>query len=474
MTFLNQEITIFELKTWFAINIIMGVYNTTNIYSFFQNPTDFDPRGVDWIYHRMTQHRFRFMLSCIDYEIDVLAFHLAYYSSRATNISQIIAADETMSPSQAKNNPHHTYVPGKPCENGILCTSSGDQNGILLKLEPRRRLESDPQYLLAKTSADIKLNKSNLPRAPKTTMKALITDLTYEIPYAKNSCLVFDCLYAGLEVFENLSEKEYYGVGKCKSDRPSWLFKEYLHKILTAQEDLPLGAYAICKGTFTKTKKTFYAWTIFSKLEKESRTFINFISSYPPHFTTDLNVENIDVAIISKKDNSKSTIQTAIFNKDSIFDFYNSESGHIDRINSEITDSFPKYRMMRWKVPLLFTYFFGMLQNARKIQKKYDNSFNINNWRINTANVLSPQQEVPKEHFLERLFPKGGDQSQRKNCSVCSHFHFKKDNKTTFYCMACQVPICKKCYFDLEKHLNFLSSPKGKQNRFDAKFIKQI
>ena len=110
-----------------------------------------------------------------------------------------------------------------------------------------------------------------------------------------------------------------------------------------AQEDLPLGAYAMCKGTFTKTKKTFYAWTIFSKLEKESRTFINFISSYPPHFTTDLNVENIDVAIISKKDNSKSTIQTAIFNKDSIFDFYNSESGHIDRINSEITDSFPKY-----------------------------------------------------------------------------------------------------------------------------------
>ena len=107
--------------------------------------------------------------------------------THATNISQIIAADETMSPSQAKNDPHHTYVPGKPCENGILCTSSGDQNVILLKLEPLRRLESDPQYLLAKTSVDIKLNKSNLLRAPKTTMKALITDLTYEIPYAKNS-----------------------------------------------------------------------------------------------------------------------------------------------------------------------------------------------------------------------------------------------------------------------------------------------
>ena len=47
LTFLNQEITRFELKTWFAINIIMGVYNSTNIYSFFQNPTDFDPHGVD-------------------------------------------------------------------------------------------------------------------------------------------------------------------------------------------------------------------------------------------------------------------------------------------------------------------------------------------------------------------------------------------------------------------------------------------
>ena len=50
--------------------------------------------------------------------------------------------------------------------------------------------------------------------------------------YSVGSVVVVDRLYGCLAVVEALATKGVACVAKCKANRPSWLFKGYLHKFL--------------------------------------------------------------------------------------------------------------------------------------------------------------------------------------------------------------------------------------------------
>lgn len=82
----------------------------------------------------MSNITFRQVLSCLDWDPDWMSEHFSH------NSHAVVSSDETMAATCAKNNPHHTFSPGKPDPNGIQLTSCADKNGILLALDVRKIL----------------------------------------------------------------------------------------------------------------------------------------------------------------------------------------------------------------------------------------------------------------------------------------------------------------------------------------------
>lgn len=139
-----------------------------------------------------------------------------------------------------------------------------------------------------------------------------------------------------------------YCVAKCKANRPTWLFKDLLHKVLSLQKKL--GACAMVKGMFCFPDRNipFVAVSIILEMTGKSPTIGNFISS--AHSNSINEVLDVDEVVTSGKDGNEVSTKKAIFAEGSIVSTYNNESGHIDAINSQLIESLPLGRNCRWKV----------------------------------------------------------------------------------------------------------------------------
>jgi hypothetical protein len=227
----------------------------------------------------MSEWEFYFINSCIDLDINWVSSHLINQRKNVYSHTSKVASDETTTPTKSRLNPHHYFLPSKPHENGLLSTSAGDSNGILLSLQTRRRIEEDYEPTLRQTSQDTKFDRNNFTKCQPRKMKTLIVDL---FDYQEGAQIVVDRLYGGLDLVEDLAEKKLFCLAKCKSNRPSWLFKDFLHKIINNKKNPEIGDCAIANGTFKFDfgDIPFYAFSVVTKIKNQhSLTIDNFIST---------------------------------------------------------------------------------------------------------------------------------------------------------------------------------------------------
>jgi hypothetical protein len=166
-------------------------------------------------------------------------------------------------------------------------------------------------------------------------MKTLIVDL---FDYQEGAQIVVDRLYGGLDLVEDLAEKKVFCLAKCKSNRPSWLFKDFLHKIINNKKNPEIGDCAIANGTFKFDfgDIPFYAFSVVTKIKNQhSLTIDNFISTSHDEKSLQLSSVVREEGVM-EKDDSVATYTKAVFSEDSIVKDYSLNSGHIDQINDQL------------------------------------------------------------------------------------------------------------------------------------------
>lgn len=225
-----------------------------------------------------------------------------------------VASDETTTPTKSRSNPHHYFVPSKPHSNGLLSTSAGDSNGVLLSLQTRRRIEEDHEATLR--GVDEKFDRNQFTKCKPRKMKTLIVEL---LDYQEGSKIVVDRLYGGLDLVQDLAAKKIFCLAKCKANRPSWLFKEFLHKVLS-QDSVKVGDCAIANGVFNFDfgEIPFFAFSVVTKIKNQnSITIDNFISTSHDHKSLEL-LKVVEEEGMMDKDDSVSTYSCGIFSENSI------------------------------------------------------------------------------------------------------------------------------------------------------------
>ena len=148
---LAKPIIVQDIKDFLAILIMMNIRQYQNMYSYFKSPKHCDePIGCSFTLSRMTKFKFWHIMSCFDWDIDWVSKYFTQQTQRIYTPTVDLSTDKTMTPFCGRHCAHHCYIQGKPHPNGILSTSVGDQNKVLLSLKIRCRIKEDPKPLFLK------------------------------------------------------------------------------------------------------------------------------------------------------------------------------------------------------------------------------------------------------------------------------------------------------------------------------------
>lgn len=229
--------------------------------------------------------------------------------------------------------------------------------------------------------------------------------------------MIVDSYYGSFQLVKELHLKNWGILASCKSDRPSFLFSNHLHKNLE-------------KGSFNEiNNKHFSALTYYDKAK------VNLIT-------------NLFVAskIIKSRIGDK-TLPKGIY-------FYRKWLGGVDHFDRWLHLYLQHHRNIKWTQALLD----GMLKMAVNNTHIIASNFGLtNDLRETTLSIvdhlsgnhslkLASPTATSKEincdtmHWPERL-------EEATRCVYCKQH--KKDSKTTFKCSQCDVPLhieCMKLY----------------------------
>lgn len=108
-------------------------------------------------------------------------------------------------------------------------------------------------------------------------MTEIVSSLEKYAEHQPGTTLVVDRLYGSLDLVQYYAEKGVYVVAKCKSDRPSWLFKDFLHSFLDKKT---LEATQYCSGVFP-CGTTFLAQSTVYEMKNDNPVITNFLTTNP-------------------------------------------------------------------------------------------------------------------------------------------------------------------------------------------------
>jgi len=130
--------------------------------------------GCSFVQSRLPEYWFQILHTCVDFEINWGENHLASSIANVYSPSRHKSSNETMTPYTGRSNPQHMYLPGKPHPNGVLSTSCGDENNILLALKIRRGVEEDFEFDVYREQ---EFNCEELTPTKRKTVEELIVEL---------------------------------------------------------------------------------------------------------------------------------------------------------------------------------------------------------------------------------------------------------------------------------------------------------
>lgn len=276
--------------------------------------------------------------------------------------------------------------------------------------------------------------------------------------YYLGSVVVVDSLYGSLKLATLLVERDVHIVCKCRSDRPSFIFKNYLYKILEKSHDGDkVGNTVSCTGYIRRNDGSyvkFSAYTIVTQSRSGAKIKNNFISTI--HNAGENCLESTDNEIIELKNGKRLVYTKCIFHTESVISFYNQQAGFIDETNDYVLGSFPEIRSMRWKLSVFYLFLFSWIHNARMIFNELPTTqekLNSLKFRKQLCDELVPRHDNNMTHQLER---KTKEKSQRGRCKICYNLK-KTDKKTYFICTGCKIYCCQSC-FEGDIHYQYIDT----------------
>ena len=466
---LETQISKKYLEKWISIIIAMGI----RIYKSREDYFDWNSEheGSDFVYSVMSPKLFDHISNNIDFDIDYVQNCFNESLQSIYKPQSILSADETMAPSKSKNNPHHMFLPMKPHPNGTLFTSVADQKKMILAYNIRRRTEEDWQPLLQRYKEEIEFVRIDHLKSKSKKTSQMIKNLYiypagkhYIILIYKGSTVVVDSLYGSLDLFEQFLKNGVHMVCKCRSNRPSFIFKDFLHKIIE-KTDKTIGTSVSCSGNI-QTKEghvKFSAYTILTQTRNGHIIKNNFLSSI--HEAGEQILESRHFEVVEMKDGTKISYCQCKFNQSSVISYYNHCAGYIDETNHSILTCFPQVVFHRWKLPVFFLFLFSWIHNARILYNDFTGKdITLKDFRKQLSDELA---NLPSKgdyrHTLSRTVK---EKSKRRRCKVCEMKN--TDKKTYTKCMACNAFMCQSC-FRSDGHYQFIESNEFKKTTKKSK-----
>lgn len=377
-----KETSVEEVKTFFAICIVMGLVVMKDVKDYWKEPEiSFGIYGLPWIKCRMSRNRFLELRSVLSFDLDYIRKFTITQFQQYWNPFPHVAVDETLLLFKGRFR-FKQHIRGKPHSTGVKIYAMCDILGFFF----------DYFFYEGQNGNTFGIVKNFVDKLPSKSYYTIYTD----------------SYYGSYELAQYLNDSHYF-ILSCSKNRPTWLFQEFLHDDLT-------------KGDFR--------WSVNSDeqmfaLSFKDRKVFNVLSNFG-------NPSNL------AETKKGSTVPEVVRE----YNFHMKGVDHGDRF---INIYMPRFRNRSWKFASLLGIFYITISNSCLFMDNLCvNGISLKSFLEFIANSLAPvsnSNTVPRKtmkiHLLETLQVRG-------NCEFdeCD----KSDKRTTLHCKKCGKYFHKICF----------------------------
>lgn len=386
-----KPVDVQEIKTFFAICIIMGLVKMSNVNDYWKRETsNFGIYGNNFISSRMARDRWLEIRKHLGFNLDSIR-EKTIQNFRAHWIPfPEIAVDETLLLFKGRFR-HKQHIRGKPHSTGIKVYAMNDKTGFFL----------DYWFYQGKNGKTIDIVSNFVSKLEKSS---------------HNYTVYTDSYYGSIELAQYLNERNFYFVISCGKNRPTFLFAECLHK------ELEKGN---CSSSVNPKEEMF-------ALSFKDKKIFNVISNYgDPLATTTSRKKKIIPEVV---------------------DDYNNNMHGVDKGDRYVNMFMPSFRNRSWKIAALLGVFYITLSNLTIFTNDLlEEPETLKDNLEKLAYFLSPEEKSSKEiqvkssssHVLV-------SKDNRGHCS--SNSCSSDDKRTPLYCLKCKKFFHSACFQDTHSH----------------------
>ena len=165
------------------------------------------------------------LFRCVDVD-DELFTQASSVFEAAWLAGKYMCVDESMCPSNHRQNPQHVFIIRKPWPHGVKFFVIADMKSYVFKFFMAKRCEASPTDPVLKRQARAPLEKGWRGKKVKHSVPEIMETLVEWLQ--PGHCIVADSYFGGLEPARVLTERGHTSVLCCQPQRPSFLFNTCL------------------------------------------------------------------------------------------------------------------------------------------------------------------------------------------------------------------------------------------------------
>jgi hypothetical protein len=390
----SKEWTVDDINLYLASQLVMGLTPEPSIEDYFKH----DERGIFgslWMQETFSRDKWTNMNQNIHFEPKLCMSQLRSNIQGAWNLGQVLVVDEMMRTFTGRWR-HIQHIKGKPHDTGLKFYGMTDRSFYLWDFWLYQGEEFERQHSPTEIVLDFARN------AIKDSYKCHI--------------MVADSYYGSLQLAMKLNEMKLGCLLSCKSDRPAFLFSNYLHNGLS-------------KGEWSYVNnRHFSAITYFDKAR------VNLIS----------NVFKINKTVSSNVGNKK--LPAGIY-------WYRNWLGGLDHFDRWLHLYLHHHRNFKWTQVLLSTLLKIAVNNTNIIANSLgieadlkSTTLEVIDWLKGSYSVRKDSQRPPHQRKKVGYGHFPSEVAKPSDCVYCKSK--QRRSKTTFICLICKVHLHPKCWVE--------------------------
>jgi hypothetical protein len=239
-----------------------------------------------------------------------------------------------------------------------------------------------------------------------------VWNLVQDLPKDNRQYTIFaDQFFGGLDIARTLHYNHFQFVLSCQSNRPTEVFKNYLHRVvkekgeefhITTEEMNP-----ICALTFFDSKKC------------------NFLT-------------NVGSSTIVQENRERPRPEIVVT--------YNKYMNGVDKADAACNLYLNKHRRRKWTKTLVFFLLKMMVTHTLRIKNEFRENIGQKKWKQRDILIEIIMKLVAgKRNYVNnssRHYPVSVDNKDCGRCSIC------KTSNASYYCMGCKAHLHPKCWYE--------------------------